>query len=266
MNFYRRSAPNTSNGWRDKLAYIQELRAELAQMVGYSGTEYRQASFKRELAAMREQHRQAIGGGIIGEFNDAMAAYEQAGDYVNKTLQREINSWDVSQLNQHMALAHTQIDQALSRQTNPYKPGQTAGGALEKLFNEAAASGDKNRQRAFYETLVAAQLPHDQESRFITNRLQSQAEERLSTLRTTPEIERANQKQEETWAALVAKREEVRTVALELGEADPARDRGSQPFPNAYNRIDVQGRRILSPDDPEVTGVSWERAGMVFGG
>ncbi len=106
---------------------------------------------------------------------------------------------------------------------------------LEKLYSEVFQCGDKYKQRAICEVMTSMQgKSSDPDVRMVLNRYEQQAKQDIEKVRTTPDIEKAEQEAQTDWENYGAARQELIRTAQDIGEGEP------------YASI---GRRSIYPGD-----------------
>jgi hypothetical protein len=214
-----------------------------------------------ELADWREQARQAIYNGAIGERNQAIEGYQAARQKLEAARANEERRWDAGKLGAEVRLARDQVADALAnRGNNPLTGGPGAGERLAELY-QAAKRGDEYRQRAMAEVMRYAQPPdgaRDGEQLAVT-RLARQAAADYAGLRRTPEMTAASEAVTAARSDLSTKQEQLKFAAGALGEQIP----DSGPFitgglAKAYRQVAFEPNgdvKIYDKNAPEVTGI-----------
>ena len=88
----------------------------------------------------------------------------------------------------------------LARKAGLLMVRKTTDKRLEKLYSEVFQSGDKYKQRAICEVMTSMQgKSSDPDVRMVLNRYEQQAKQDIEKVRTTPDIEKAEQEAQTDW-------------------------------------------------------------------
>jgi hypothetical protein len=215
----RAAAQPASSYWRTK-------RDELAkQAEAYNAaypimTQLERQERGQDLHDKREANRQVIETGVIGEHTAAIEAYKAAKSKVFQAQADLTNSWDRGRLSQELAI-YTALISAAAQAGNLAE--------LEAITQEARDSDDPYKVRACAVIVQssAAKLPpgtqdsHGNDGRLIVNRLQLAAGRDLEALKTSPQLEAANQALDAARDAMQAANAEIRITCEAYGEVLP---------------------------------------------
>ena len=246
----------TAASWKDQLTEIREAKKIYRENAGIM-TPFEQQVITRHIGQMQQSYFPTIVGGIIREQEYLISRATEAHQRIDQAKRSEVNRWQLNKIRENTDYLKSRVDALLGASRNPFAPGSSASEELGKIYQEAQTSGDIHLQRAACE--VFSGLP--QTNRSLTD-LRLQAERDLPALRETEEIKAAQVEAAQMWERLADKQAEIGEVAEVLGEP-VGTFFASGPLAAAYKRVVVDRetgeRKILSPDDPRITGVDMSK-------
>lgn len=247
--------------WRDALETIKAGRDELDRYGGIM-TQYEYQVAKRDVRELTDTHRPAIMQGITAEWEAVIQGYQEKARKVERERTAEVNRWEAGKLASEMQVVSMLVDQALKNKgTVMTTRNLDAAGEMERIYQDAKQSGDLHRRRAAAEIIrnVSQDYSGDQETRRKMNLLAVQAESDLNQLRVTNEMTAAEAELSASWDAILEKREEVRRVAVIIGEGDPGGPLAGGELAHQLRRVQrdrfTNEVKIYGYDDPEISPV-----------
>ena len=244
--------------WQDHVNHIKAARKELEQYYSIM-TEYERLGAQVEIRHIKDQHLKTITEGILGGHEAAIQKLKTAHEKVNTERQKEIASWDGQKLAAEMQTYSMLIDQAVNTPSGVFDGTGKAAKILEDTYSEAFRSGDKYKARAIAEVLKSAPAkykPSDKDTKDMINHLAKKAEQDMTAVRSTPELQQACADAENSYQEYLTSRNDLIKTVKEIGEPDPAGVFAGGPFAKAVKRVQVKDDilHIYEPNDPEVTG------------
>lgn len=258
---------NKTGGWKWQARELIEAARELREH-GSEMDEYTRNRIKEEIRQRKEMHFGTIRAGIVEEINaaiDDLQQAQQAREYVRAA---EARSWEAGKMANALQLARAQVDILVNSGAGGGFGGVTPSMRFKALWREAQAGGDRYMIRALSEVLEGAQAK-DHETQLTVNVIAREASAEVAKLRHTSALQAADQAVKESEEYLLKAVDVDRQAWIDLGESDPANvlDYGTVAQTLRRVRIDRTGQvSILAADDPEVTGVSWEKFDMPTAG
>lgn len=172
------------------------------------------------LISKREAQRSLIETGLLLDHATALGNLKATANKVEAARAAITNAWDSQRLAADLQLYSARISAAS-------QVGDLA--ELQAIRDEARASQDKYKVRAYSIAIQsnAAKLPtgaqdeHGVDGKMIVNRMQLDAAQDLSDLRTSPELELSEAALDEARQAMQAANDEIKVTAVAYGEASP---------------------------------------------
>jgi len=245
--------------WRDKLAEIKAAEQTYREYYSIMTPMEREVN-RKEVSKITSQYAPAITQGVLQLHENALQKLKRADQKVKQEKRKEIASWEAARLAAEMQVYEMLIDHAVHTEPGKSDFRETTAQRIEKIINEAKASGDKYKQRAAAEVLKAALSNTsglDDDARLQVNHMAQQSKAELEKIRTTPELEAAYEEAQAVYDEYRAVRDEVARTSKDIGEGDPYHPLSISPFTKALKRVRWEGEelKIYDADDPEVTGV-----------
>jgi hypothetical protein len=252
--------------WQDALGLLQAGRKELQKNAGIM-TEYERLAASRSIEGVKEAYYQTIKGGALGEYNQALDGYQAARNRLERARAKEAARWDAARLRDEMQLAEMLFTKAKETRVDAFaQPGSpSAADEIERIYQEAQASGDIYKRRAVAEAIRGLEIgtisgndPVRIRERGRLEALKKQSAQDLAAVRVTDEMIAADNEISARWNEFSEKRQQLITVGQELDGSDPTGLFAAGDIARAIRRVQVdQGGevRILAPDNPEVTGI-----------
>ena len=257
------SKNQNGNDWMSKLNQIKEARNEFGKIERMLSP-YERQTIWGNIKADAQANYGRVYEGVKARLDAAVGNYKAAAAKRAGAIAKEINSWDAAKLNAELQAFSTRVNMELSKKdAQGIFSGQPAAVSIERLYQEAQASGDRYKMRAAAEVLRAAdveKLPSDQQMQ--VQLLAYTASKNLDDLRNTDDIKNAIDLEN----AAIKQMQEAQAFVKEAGEV--MFDGGAQVFGRDVsnfgklaNTIKFEREagsvniKILDVNDPELTGI-----------
>lgn len=261
------TAVQAGGGWKRHMGELIEAARELREHGGEMDA-YTRNRIKEEIRLRKEAHYKTIVTGVVEEINAAIGDLQQAQEAREYIRGVEVRSWDAAKLGNALQLAQAQVQILVNSNSGGGFGGVTPSMRFRKLWQETQAGGDRYAIRAFSEVLEGAQAK-DHDTQLTINELVRESAGAVLKLRYTNALQKADKAVEESEKYLLETVNVDRQAWIDLGESDPANVLDYGPVAQAIKRVQVDpaGRvAILAADDPEVTGVGWDKFDMPTAG
>lgn len=260
--FFGATQPQT---WRDHLKELKAAKEELYKNQAIM-TPYERQTIGNSIKARAEAVAPRLQGGAIAEWKAAIEVYQDKAAAVEKARIAEINRWDNARLGAEIGAVKALVELALSGvNSNPLAGGGFgAAPRLERIYNEAQASGDLHKRRAaaeVFRSLDGANLKGDITDRAAVSGLAHKAAQDLPGLRVTDGITRAIQERDAAAQGVYNLRSELNDVSLVMGYGDATGLFASGPIASAFRGVKFNNDHTLTifPEDSvEVTGIQFK--------
>ena len=250
--------------WRDMLKELKAAKEELRRNAGIM-TPYERQTIAESIQARANEVAGRLQGGAIAEWNAAKGIYQDKAAAVEKARVAEINRWDNARLGAEIGAVKALVDLAYSSvNNNPLGGIKAAAPRLERIYNEAMASGDMHKQRAaaeVFRSLAGDNLKGDIESRAAVSGLAHKAEKDLPALRMTDEITKAIQARDDAAQAVYNLKPELNDVSEVMGYGDASGPWATGAVATAFKGVKFNADHTLTlyaDDSPEVMGFDWK--------
>lgn len=259
--FFGATQPQT---WRDHLKELKAAKEELYKNQAIM-TPYERQTIGNSIKARAEAVAPRLQGGAIAEWKAAIEVYQDKAAAVEKARIAEINRWDNARLGAEIGAVKALVELALSGGNGNALAGMTkAAPRLERIYNEAQASGDIYKQRAaaeVFRSLDGVSLKTDTTDRAAVSGLVHKAAKDLPGLRVTDGITRAIQERDAAAQGVYNLRSELNDVSLVMGYGDATGLFASGPIASAFRGVKFNNDHTLTifPEDSvEVTGIQFK--------
>lgn len=259
--FFGTTQPQT---WRDLLKELKAAKEELYKNQAIM-TPYERQTISESIKARAEAVAPRLQGGAIAEWKAAIEVYQDKAAAVEKARIAEINRWDNARLGAEIGAVKALVELALSGGNGNALAGMTkAAPRLERIYNEAQASGDIYKQRAaaeVFRSLDGASLKTDTTDRAAVSGLAHKAAKDLPGLRVTDGITQAIHERDEAAQGVYNLRSELNDVSLVMGYGDATGLFASGPIASAFRGVKFNNDHTLTifPEDSvEVTGIQFK--------
>lgn len=259
--FFGHTQPQT---WRDLLKELKAAKDELRRHENIM-TPYERQAISESIKARAEAVGPRLQGGAIAEWKAAIEVYQDKAAAVEKARIAEINRWDNARLGAEIGAVKALVELALSGGNGNALAGMTkAAPRLERIYNEAQASGDIYKQRAaaeVFRSLDGASLKTDTTDRAAVSGLVHKAAKDLPGLRVTDGITQAIHERDEAAQGVYNLRSELNDVSLVMGYGDATGLFASGPIASAFRGVKFNNDHTLTifPEDSvEVTGIQFK--------
>ena len=258
-----RQSQYNGNDWLSKLNQIKEARSE------YNKIERILTPYERQTISgnIREDARLNSGKvyqGVKARLDAAVGNYKAAAAKRAAAIAKEINSWDAGKLNDELQAFQTRVNMELGKKdVQGIFSGQSAASSIERLYQEALASGDRYKMRAAAEVLRAAdveKLPSEQQMQ--VQLLARAASDNLEALRNTDDIQNAIDQENAAIKQMQDEQKFVREAAeVMFDEGGQIFGRDVSNFGKLASTIKFEREagnvkiKILDINDPEITGI-----------
>ena len=258
-----RQSQYNGNDWLSKLNQIKEARSEYNKIERILSPYERQTIFGN-IKADAEANYSRVYQGVKARLDAAVGNYKSAAAKRAAAIAKEINSWDDGKLNNALQAFQTRVNMELGKKdVQGMFSGQSAASSIEKLYQEAQASGDRYKMRAAAEVLRAAnveKLPSEQQMQ--VQLLARAASDNLEALRNTDDIQNAIDLENAAIKAMQDEQKFVREAAeVMFDEGGQIFGRDVSNFGKLASTIKFEREagnvkiKILDINDPEITGI-----------
>jgi hypothetical protein len=207
---------STPSGWREAVKQLDEANRQFNKLYGIM-TPLEKHFVTEQISEAREKYRQFIENGLISEHAAAINNYLSKLDNIERERRNVTNSWDAAELGAQMQVYQKLVEVAA---------GNADLGSLQKIYQEAKDSGDRNKLKAAAvaiasasaRTPTGAQDIHGEDVRRGVNLLRKQAARDLEALDTSPNLQAANEAEGEARAALIQANKQIFQTADVMGE------------------------------------------------
>lgn len=259
-----RQSQYNGNDWLSKLNQIKEARSEYNKIERILSPYERQTIFGN-IKADAEANYSRVYNGVKARLDAAVGNYKAAAAKRAAAIAKEINSWDDGKLNNALQAFQTRVNMELGKKdAQGIFSGQSAAASIERLYQEAQASGDRYKMRAAAEVLRAAnveKLPSEQQME--VQLLARTASDNLEALRNTDDIQNAIDQENAAIKQMQDEQKFVREAAEVMFDSGgkifgrDASNLGKLASTVKFER-DAAGHvniKILDINDPEITGI-----------
>ncbi len=191
--YFNKINRQSGSTWRDQLAEMKTARAEYAEL------EPIMSAAERVMYIKSINDKQAAVGstilqGAFTEWDNALDKFTNAVKSVQTAKNKEIARWEAVKLNAEMQMAESLITKLVQSSAGERLEPDVLP-RLQKMYDEAQASGDVYKMRATAEvfTGLPAMVGSDFEDRKAANKLSKQAQRDARVVRITPEMKAADQ-------------------------------------------------------------------------
>ena len=259
-----RQTQQNSGDWLAKLNQIKEARSEYNKIERIL-TPYERQTIFGNIKADAEANYSRVYNGVKARLDAAVGNYKAAAAKRAAAIAKEINSWDAGKLNDELQAFQTRVNMELGKKdVQGIFSGQSAASSIERLYQEAQASGDRYKMRAAAEVLRAAnveKLPSEQQMQ--VQLLARAASDNLEALRNTDDIQNAIDQENAAIKQMQDEQKFVREAAeVMFDEGGQIFGRDVSNFGKLASTVKVErdagGRvniKILDINDPEITGI-----------
>lgn len=250
--------------WRDLLKELKAAKEELQRNEGIM-TPYERQAIGESIKARANAVAPRLQGGAIAEWKAAIGVYQDKAANVEKARIAEINRWDNGRLGAEIGAVKALVDLALAGGNGNALAGVTkTAPQLDRIYNEAMASGDIYKQRAaaeVFRSLAGDNLKGDIGDRAAVSGLAHKAAKDLPGLRMTDGITQAIQERDAAAEGVYSLRGELNDVSLVMGYGDATGMFSSGPVATAFRGVKFNNDHTLTifPDDSvQVTGIQFK--------
>ena len=258
-----RQSQYNGNDWLSKLNQIKEARSEYNKIERILSPYERQTIFGN-IKADAEANYSRVYQGVKARLDAAVGNYKAAAAKRAAAIAKEINSWDAGKLNNELQAFSTRVNMELGKKdAQGIFSGQPAAVSIERLYQEAQASGDRYKMRAAAEVLRAAnveKLPSEQQMQ--VQLLARAASDNLEVLRNTDDIQNAIDQENAAIKQMQDEQKFVREAAeVMFDEGGQIFGRDVSNFGKLASTIKFEREagnvkiKILDINDPEITGI-----------
>ena len=215
--------------WRDALAQVKravDKKAKYSQIASNLENLWMQ----EEIDQARQRHARIIADNVYGQNIVAIEGYKNAIAATNKAQAAALNRFDPAKLAAEMTVFQMRVNNALKSAGTSgggYSGAGVEGGMgggtiaqrLEALANEAKASGDIHKMRAWGEVATSLETVElkDQNDRQTAFHLANSAHDDLRALTVTPETQAAQQAERAAYEGLIQVRNETKEIGRIMG-------------------------------------------------
>ena len=258
-----RQSQYNGNDWLSKLNQIKEARSEYNKIERIL-TPYERQTIFGNIKADAEANYSRVYNGVKARLDAAVGNYKAAAAKRAAAIAKEINSWDAGKLNDELQAFQTRVNMELGKKdVQGIFSGQSAASSIERLYQEALASGDRYKMRAAAEVLRAAdveKLPSEQQMQ--VQLLARAASDNLEALRNTDDIQNAIDQENAAIKQMQDEQKFVREAAeVMFDEGGQIFGRDVSNFGKLASTIKFEREagnvkiKILDINDPEITGI-----------
>ena len=258
-----RQTQQNSGDWLAKLNQIKEARSEYNKIERIL-TPYERQTIFGNIKADAEANYSRVYNGVKARLDAAVGNYKAAAAKRAAAIAKEINSWDAGKLNDELQAFQTRVNMELGKKdVQGIFSGQSAASSIERLYQEALASGDRYKMRAAAEVLRAAdveKLPSEQQMQ--VQLLARAASDNLEALRNTDDIQNAIDQENAAIKQMQDEQKFVREAAeVMFDEGGQIFGRDVSSFGKLASTIKFEREagnvkiKILDINDPEITGI-----------
>lgn len=258
-----RQTQQNSGDWLAKLNQIKEARSEYNKIERIL-TPYERQTIFGNIKADAEANYSRVYQGVKARLDAAVGNYKAAAAKRAAAIAKEINSWDAGKLNDELQAFQTRVNMELGKKdVQGIFSGQSAASSIERLYQEALASGDRYKMRAAAEVLRAAnveKLPSEQQMQ--VQLLARAASDNLEALRNTDDIQNAIDQENAAIKQMQDEQKFVREAAeVMFDEGGQIFGRDVSSFGKLASTIKFEREagnvkiKILDINDPEITGI-----------
>jgi len=258
-----RQTQQNSGDWLAKLNQIKEARSEYNKIERIL-TPYERQTIFGNIKADAEANYSRVYNGVKARLDAAVGNYKAAAAKRAAAIAKEINSWDAGKLNDELQAFQTRVNMELGKKdVQGIFSGQSAASSIERLYQEALASGDRYKMRAAAEVLRAAdveKLPSEQQMQ--VQLLARAASDNLEALRNTDDIQNAIDQENAAIKQMQDEQKFVREAAeVMFDEGGQIFGRDVSNFGKLASTIKFEREagnvkiKILDINDPEITGI-----------
>jgi len=258
-----RQTQQNSGDWLAKLNQIKEARSEYNKIERIL-TPYERQTIFGNIKADAEANYSRVYQGVKARLDAAVGNYKAAAAKRAAAIAKEINSWDAGKLNDELQAFQTRVNMELGKKdVQGIFSGQSAASSIERLYQEALASGDRYKMRAAAEVLRAAdveKLPSEQQMQ--VQLLARAASDNLEALRNTDDIQNAIDQENAAIKQMQDEQKFVREAAeVMFDEGGQIFGRDVSNFGKLASTIKFEREagnvkiKILDINDPEITGI-----------
>ena len=242
---------------------IKEARSEYNKIERIL-TPYERQTIFGNIKADAEANYNRVYNGVKARLDAAVGNYKAAAAKRAAAIAKEINSWDAGKLNDELQAFQTRVNMELGKKdVQGIFSGQSAASSIERLYQEALASGDRYKMRAAAEVLRAAdveKLPSEQQMQ--VQLLARAASDNLEALRNTDDIQNAIDQENAAIKQMQDEQKFVREAAeVMFDEGGQIFGRDVSNFGKLASTIKFEREagnvkiKILDINDPEITGI-----------
>ena len=258
-----RQTQQNSGDWLAKLNQIKEARSEYNKIERIL-TPYERQTIFGNIKADAEANYSRVYNGVKARLDAAVGNYKAAAAKRAAAIAKEINSWDAGKLNDELQAFQMRVNMELGKKdVQGIFSGQSAASSIERLYQEAQASGDRYKMRAAAEVLRAAnveKLPSEQQMQ--VQLLARAASDNLEALRNTDDIQNAIDQENAAIKQMQDEQKFVREAAeVMFDEGGQIFGRDVSNFGKLASTIKFEREagnvkiKILDINDPEITGI-----------
>jgi len=258
-----RQTQQNSGDWLAKLNQIKEARSEYNKIERIL-TPYERQTIFGNIKADAEANYSRVYNGVKARLDAAVGNYKAAAAKRAAAIAKEINSWDAGKLNDELQAFQMRVNMELGKKdVQGIFSGQSAASSIERLYQEALASGDRYKMRAAAEVLRAAdveKLPSEQQMQ--VQLLARAASDNLEALRNTDDIQNAIDQENAAIKQMQDEQKFVREAAeVMFDEGGQIFGRDVSNFGKLASTIKFEREagnvkiKILDINDPEITGI-----------
>lgn len=261
MTMFNHTISSKTNSWQDRIKEIKVAREHLSKYEAMM-TPYEREMRGKEIEQRISSYYPTIYGGVKQAWEGWINEYKKATTRLAEAKAKEYARWDAGKLGAEMQTFKALVDQKLSMRDDPvFSSGQGPSGRIKKIYEEYQKSGDLYKQRASSEVLLGLSTEGLKREDVIGIRmLGHEAESNLIQLRSTEEIQDAEDAYVESARELFKQRDNLSEVATLMGEPlDPVFGGGDIGKLQKMAQIDRETGdiKLYTLDDPEVTGIDW---------
>ena len=253
------STPSNSPTWHERVKEIKVAREHLSKYEAMM-TPYEREMRSKEIQDKIHSYYPTIYGGVKKAWEGWINEYNKATARLADAKAKEYAKWDPARLGAEMQTFKLLADQQLSAgKDTVFGSGPGASERVKKIYEEYQNSGDPYKQRASAEVLQGISTQGLQREDAVGIRLLGHdAESRLIQLRSSEEIQKAEEAYVESAQELFKQRENLSEVATLMGEP-PDFGMGRWKIGELQRMVQVEREtgeiKIYSLDDPKVTGI-----------
>ena len=258
-----RQTQQNSGDWLAKLNQIKEARSEYNKIERIL-TPYERQTIFGNIKADAEANYSRVYNGVKARLDAAVGNYKAAAAKRAAAIAKEINSWDAGKLNDELQAFQMRVNMEVDKKdVQGMFSGQSAASSIERLYQEALASGDRYKMRAAAEVLRAAdveKLPSEQQMQ--VQLLARAASDNLEALRNTDDIQNAIDQENAAIKQMQDEQKFVREAAeVMFDEGGQIFGRDVSNFGKLASTIKFEREagnvkiKILDINDPEITGI-----------